>query len=72
MTTLTTRQTEVLNFVRSYVQEHEYSPSVRDVAEHFGMVPSGAKGHLDALEGKGAIVRTPGIARSIRVCPPMT
>ena len=71
MTTLTARQIEVLDFVRSYAQGRGYSPSVRDVAEHFGTVPSGAKGHLDALERKGAITRTPGIARSIRICPPM-
>ena len=71
MSEITPRQTEVLEFVRSYVGQNGYSPSVRNVAEQFGMAINSAVGHLDALERKGAIARTPGVARSIRICRPM-
>jgi len=65
--TLTDRQAAVLQFLRDYISERGYSPSVRDVAAWFGISPHGAERHLQALEQKGAIDRTARVARSIRL-----
>lgn len=64
---LTPRQTEVLEHVRDYMVVRGYSPSIREIAAHFGISVNGAAGHLDALERKGEIVREPGVARTIRM-----
>lgn len=71
MDTLTPRQSEILAFIREYLQTHGYSPSVRDVAVHFGLCINGAACHLVALQRKGAIVRGVSVARSIRVVNPL-
>jgi len=68
---LTDRQAETAEIVRQYIEEHEYSPSVRDVAKQLGVTVNGATRHLDVLEEKGVIRRTSGVARSIRFCRPM-
>jgi len=68
---LTDRQAQTAQIVREYIQAHEYGPSVREVANGLGVTPNGAEGHLKALEAKGLIRRTSGVARSIRLCPPM-
>jgi SOS-response transcriptional repressor LexA len=68
---LTDRQTQAVDFVRTFSVEHRYGPSVLDVAEHLGVSQTAARRLLAALSGKKAIRQTPGIARSIRVCPPM-
>lgn len=67
MESLTARQSEVLAFIREYLQTHGYSPSVRDVAAHFGCTANGASCHLAALKAKGAITRDVSVARSIRI-----
>ena len=67
----TPRQTEILAFIQRFTAEHEYAPSVREIAAEFGFSPNGAQTHLNALELQGAIQRTRGVARSIRVCKPM-
>lgn len=68
---LTARQAQTLEYVRSYAEEHGYSPSLREVAKELGITPNGAQEKLKALEAKGAIARTPGVARSLRICKPM-
>jgi len=67
-TPVTPRQRDVLAFVEWFIGEHEYSPSVRDVAQHFEFQSTrSAADLLDALKAKGCIASTPGVARSIRV-----
>ena len=63
---LTDRQTQVVETVRSFTEEYGYAPSVRELAGMLGISTAGAQHHLDALMVKGAIKRTPGIARSLR------
>jgi repressor LexA len=63
---LTPRQREIYRFIRQHWQEHGYVPTVREIAEHFGIrSPNGVVGHLRALERKGLILRQPGHARAI-------
>lgn len=65
---LTARQTEVLAYVKGYVMEKGYSPSMKDVASHFKFKSvNAAQEHVDALVVKGSLARTSGVARSLRV-----
>lgn len=68
MQRLTERQSEVLEFIRAYAEENGYSPTVREIAEHFGLRSTNAVAdHLRALERKGALERDSGAARGIRL-----
>ncbi|AHC16630.1 transcriptional repressor LexA [Salinispira pacifica] len=49
---LTARQTEVLNFIKSFIREHKFPPTVREVSENFHMSVRGAYDHIKALEKK--------------------
>ncbi len=68
MDTLTTRQREILGFIRVSSKKNGYWPSIREIQEHFGFKSTNAvAGHLLALERKGAISRVPGQARAYRI-----
>jgi repressor LexA len=63
---LTARQQEVLDFIRANMAL--YSPTCRQIAQAIGAKsPHAATVHLDALERKGFIRRTPGKPRNIEV-----
>jgi len=65
---LTPRQTEVLAFIRSYLQETGYPPTRADIARQLGFrSPNAAEEHLKALARKGAIEIIPGTSRGIRL-----
>lgn len=64
--TITKRQGEVLDFIMKFKLEKGYCPSTREIQEHFGFASqTAAVNHLRALERKGIIKTTSGIARSI-------
>jgi repressor LexA len=63
---LTPRQAEAVAFIRA--NSHLYGPTVREIAAAMGIASTnGVQGHLDALEKKGVLRRTPGIARGIEL-----
>jgi len=67
-TFLTKRQASILAFLKSYLQENGYPPTIREIASHFHISsPRGAKKHLDALESKGYIQKRPGSPRAIEL-----
>jgi repressor LexA len=71
MKRLTRRQQDVLEFVEQWVQNKHYPPSVREIANHFGLQSaSGIHKHLKALERKGFIAKENFLSRSIRVLRP--
>ena len=52
--TLTKRQSEILNFVKSFMQDYDYSPSYREIAEGMGLSsPATVHQHLQTLKSKG-------------------
>ncbi|MBN1242473.1 MAG: transcriptional repressor LexA [Spirochaetales bacterium] len=55
MKSLTERQNEVLAFITDHVERHSYPPTIREIAEHFGISVKGAYDHVKALEKKGAL-----------------
>ncbi len=63
---LTARQQQVLDFIKANMGL--YGPTCREISAAIGAKsPHSATGHLDALERKGLIRRTPGKARNIVV-----
>ena len=65
---LTRRQKEIFDFVKEFIAEHRYSPSVRDIASHFSLTSAGGvHKHLKNLKEKGYISLEKNTSRSIRI-----
>ncbi len=65
---LTKRQSQILGFIREYLQEHDYSPTLEEIGSHFGLASlNGVYKHLQALEERGFIRRLANQARSIQL-----
>lgn len=70
MKPLTHRQQQILDFLRGHVSEYGYPPTLREIAGRFGLSgPRASVKHLDALERKGHIRRSPGSSRGIDILP---
>jgi SOS-response transcriptional repressor LexA len=64
---LTTRQSEILEYILWHIEEHFRPPTVRQIGQRFGITsPNGVMCHLNALESKGHIARDDFEARGIR------
>ncbi len=64
---LTRKQEKVLRFIKDFLEDTGYSPSLREIASHFGFSgPRAAQKHLAALEKKGRIARTARRPRTVR------
>ncbi|MBI4592801.1 MAG: repressor LexA [Candidatus Rokubacteria bacterium] len=66
MQELTTRQREVLDFIRAFTTRHGVPPTVREIGEKFRVTPRAAFDHLRALERKGALQRRASVRRTSR------
>ncbi len=64
---LTPRQREIFNFVREFIKERGYPPSVREIGEHFNVYPRAAFDHLKALEKKGYLKRRGSMSRGLEI-----
>jgi repressor LexA len=65
---LTRRQRQILDFYRSYVREHGLSPTLEEVAQHFGVNKVTVFGHVAELERKGVLARAAkGISRGLQL-----
>ncbi len=67
MKELTKRQQEVLLYIQEYAREHSFSPTVRDVAGHFGISVKGAYDHLSALKKKNCLAQQGKLSRTMEV-----
>ena len=65
--TLTARQREVLDFIRHFMTQAGYPPTVREIGAHFGFVPRSVFDHLKALERKGVLRRVASKSRSLQL-----
>lgn len=58
----------ILNFIRGFIEERGYAPTVRDIAKGCSIsTPSVVQHHLDKLEKERYINRDPQVFRSIRL-----
>lgn len=68
MKKLTDKQAAILTYIKGYIVSYGYSPIAKDIQSKFGYASQNAAlEHLNAIEKKGYIRRTPKIARSIVV-----
>ena len=70
MKRLTDRQREILHFIKDYIQKHRYSPTCREIGEHFGFSFSNAFNILNALRRKGCLEWEDGKPRTHSLLPP--
>ncbi len=52
MRKLTARQTEILDFIRKFIEDHGYPPSMREIAAKFEISVKAVFDHVKALEKK--------------------
>ncbi len=64
---LTSRQREIFDFVRRFVKERGYPPSVREIGQQFGIYPRAVFDHLKALERKGYLRRRGSMSRGLEI-----
>ncbi|HVC33835.1 MAG TPA: transcriptional repressor LexA [Chloroflexota bacterium] len=65
---LSTRQRQILEFIRWYVREHTYPPSVREIGDGVGITSTSVVDYnLRVLAKRGFIRRDPDISRGIEV-----
>ena len=68
MIKLTARQQQVLNLIKSALEETGFPPTRAEIAKELGFKsPNAAEEHLKALARKGAIDIMPGASRGIRI-----
>ena len=68
MLKLTSRQEEILEFIKDYQSETGYPPTRSEIAQKMGFKsPNAAEEHLRALARKGAIEMLPGTSRRLRL-----
>jgi len=63
----TKRQTEVLDFIKSFFKENKYPPTFREIADNFGISFKGAYDHVKALKKKSFISCDSNRSRTIEV-----
>lgn len=61
------RQKDALDFIRSFISEHGYAPSYREIGEAIGVGRSRVAAIVRGLDKRGHIRRLPGKARAIEV-----
>ena len=65
---LTEKQKEILNFIKSFISENGYPPTLREIGSFFNIASTfGVKRHLDALKKKGYLNISSNASRAISV-----
>ena len=64
---LTSRQKEIFDFIKGFIKEKGFPPSVREIGEHFHVYPRAVFDHLKALERKGYLRRRSSMSRGLEV-----
>ena len=71
MAALTRRQREIYDFIREFVGERGYSPSLEEVGERFGLTSvATVHRHVELLAEKGFLRKVPNSARSLEPVEP--
>jgi len=66
--TLTTKQQRVLRFLETFIDQHGYPPTTREISGQLELAgPNSAKKYLDILERKGLIKKTARSSRAIEI-----
>ena len=64
---LTNRQSQILDYITSSIDERGFPPTLREIGENFGIKSTnGVNDHLKALERKGFLLRDNLKSRAMR------
>ncbi|MCX6791754.1 MAG: transcriptional repressor LexA [Candidatus Gottesmanbacteria bacterium] len=63
--TITPKQKLVLDFIKKFVKDNGYSPSLHEISKHFRKSISTAQHFVEELETRGFLQKTDNIARGI-------
>jgi repressor LexA len=67
-TNLTKRQREILDFINEFSSQHNYSPSIREIGDHFELSsPATVHAHIENLKNKGFLTNAFNESRSIEL-----
>jgi len=69
MANLTPKQFQIVRFLQDYWVEHEYAPTMQEIADHLGVSRPTVFEHIEALEKKKVLTREPTLARGIALAP---
>lgn len=69
---LTAKQREILHFIQRFIEQHHYSPSYREIMQHFDFTsPGSVYKHIHTLQRKGVLTAEKNSHRSLLpVSPP--
>jgi SOS-response transcriptional repressor LexA len=67
---LTDRQQEILDFIGAFRREHRYTPTVRDIADHFDVHIHATALVLSSLRAKGRLSKPNGCGRGMAILGP--
>lgn len=67
MREITERQKEVLSFITNFTEANSYPPTIREIAEHFGISLKAVQDRIAALQKKGYLSSETKRSRSIRI-----
>ncbi|MBT3275944.1 MAG: transcriptional repressor LexA [Spirochaetales bacterium] len=67
MKALTARQQEILEFIKGFIRNHKYPPTIREIAGNFSISVKGAYDHVKALEKKEQIKCDLGRSRAMEI-----
>ncbi len=67
MKELTKRQEETLEYIKTFITQHNYPPTIRELAAYFSISVKGAYDHIKALEKKGQIKCSGNRSRTIEI-----
>lgn len=57
----------IYEYISAFIAEHDYPPTIRNIADACQLGATTVRYHLDKLEAWGWISREPGISRSLRL-----
>ncbi|MEA3366691.1 MAG: transcriptional repressor LexA [Planctomycetota bacterium] len=66
---LTPRQHEIVEFIRDYIAQNDYAPTMQEIADHLGVSRPTVFEHIEALQAKGALHRKALRSRTIELAP---
>ena len=68
MQPLTKRQAQILEYITDFIEEHNYSPSYREIGQHFQLSSTATIAeHIESLKQKGYLEGEEKLARSIQL-----
>jgi repressor LexA len=67
MKAITARQSEVLSYIKTFIHDHKFPPTIREISDGFSISVKGAYDHVKALEKKRYIRLDTNRSRTIEV-----